>query len=656
MGAQLTTTPSGGFGTYLPHIKAFVPFGNAGDRARLQAAGDAVAGRGELLMRSGTALINAPPGSSGIDISGWSNTTLDAHPNLRLLVSATAGGGAVFNNFGFKAFPVASALGTLSVAPVPGAMSISTSAPPQVGSWIYLRGVVAARIFLASIYKVRAVAGAVVTLDRPIKPPFSSLAIGDSVTTLTTRLENFVFEGNGCRIDGTGDRLWEVIAGHRVYLRNVRFGPNDSGQIAVDVASYDISCLQVGYDTVDVDGIGLASGGLMFESVERGEAINCNVKRCGDNHRVWDSRDVAIENCNPSQATNANILLDSNAMAHGCHDVRVTGGTNSKSANIGIAVVTAADTLVEAHRLDDNPIGAELSGPSLGAVRTTFVGTKSGRSSTHAIRVGTSASGTRIVNHQDSGGGPAVLQMDGSDVDVNGLRVTGAVSSLAVRIDGGTFVGRGLELVPTGTSNTIYQTGGDARIEASEVAGPVVAINCAGGVMRLDNVRTTGAGVGVYNSAGFVHFGSNDFSGSTTPMRNDNGAANVSHSAEMRFSEAGVLAAGATVFLGPKGASLVEAEVQQRIERATTFREIAANLSAAVGGALTLPLTVRKNGADTALVLTLGSAAVTGSKDDAAANATNVAFAPGDLICVKVVVPGGSVAANPRVVVAGVGR
>jgi hypothetical protein len=647
----------------LRSIRYYTPLGTVADTPNLQRIGDSLAastatnGGGELRIRAGTALLAPQAGGEALDIAGWSALIINCHPNTRLLSSCSGSGG--FTGFALKAFATLVAYGGGSVLTAPsvvGSNVINVSVAPAVGDTIFIRGNVgvATDAFLASRYVVRVVAGLVVTVDRPVR--FAWIA-GATVQKVTKALANFALEGNGARLDGTGNRLWEAIAAYRTWLRNVRFGPNDAGAISTDVSSFDIGGVQTGYEGCDVDGVTIASGGLMVESNERHQSIGCNPKRCGDNFRLWDSVDVELTACNPCEGTNSNILIDSNAMAHGGFDTRIRGGTSCKSGNAGVACVAATDTTIEGHASTDAPIGFELSGTTVGAVRTKMIGCTTARNASFAIRSAV-ASGTRLIGHEDHGGTVAsptaeVLHVDAGDVDADGLATSGPVVTAVIRVQGGSLRVRGARVASTGQAITVRHQAGTLIVDSGEFTAPTIGVQAEGGTTRLGGMSFLGGpGFGVYNLSGTILFtGGNDLSLAATPVRNDNGQASISHDVEERFTATGAINSG---FLGLTGLNALEAATRIRIERKTDFRDVQIDVSVPSGATL-CTYTVRKNGVDTALTITPGAAATTASLDAAGPNAVNVVFNPGDFLSIQVTAPNGNLVSDLRVTVVGVG-
>jgi len=285
---------------------------------------------------------------------------------------------------------------------------------------------------------------------------------------------------------------------------------------------------------------------------------------------------------------------------------------------------------------------------------TTFIKCTTKGNVTYDVQIGASCSGTRFVGYENQGGAIG-LQIDGSDVDIDGYKCTGTVTGQAIRIDGGTVNARGLNLSPGTSGNVIYITGGTHKITESAWVTANTGLNCAGGSVELIGCGGTGNGIGVYNSAGTVIFsGGNDFSGYVTPIRNDNGSAAVSHDTELRFSAQPIVPAAATYFMALNGAlAAAEGDVEIVLKKKTTFRDIDVIASIASGGILTCAFTFRKNGGDTALVVNLTGAATQATKD-ATPNATCINCVPGDRVCIKLVVPNLSAMANPRATAVGV--
>jgi len=111
-----------------------------------------------------------------------------------------------------------------------------------------------------------------------------------------------------------------------------------------------------------------------------------------------------------------------------------------------------------------------------------------------------------------------------------------------------------------------------------------------------------------------------------------------------QWSVLGTLAGATTYFAGPGvGLGLVENSFPVPTVGGATARRLYVKLGAAPGGTETVTITIRKNGSDTAVTVTITGAATTGSDV-----ANTAAFAAGDLISASVVTSATAVAENVR--------
>ena len=105
----------------------------------------------------------------------------------------------------------------------------------------------------------------------------------------------------------------------------------------------------------------------------------------------------------------------------------------------------------------------------------------------------------------------------------------------------------------------------------------------------------------------------------------------ATYSQPIVFGNTGIVVSAATRYLYPGSAVAAVAEVQIRIPRAMTLASVSVHSTVAPGVGLTDTFTVRKNGSDTALAVSL-----VGTDVDETTT-TNVSFAAGDLLSVKLV-------------------
>lgn len=649
---------NGGLATYLRTIKSYTPLGTSADAANIQAAGDAIKGIGELRIKSGSALLTSVPGTPAIDIAGWSKTLIIGHPGLRLVQTLTPNGGSLFANFGMQGFPSGSANTTLSSDVVLGSNTISIAASITVGNWIALNAALSVdRTYIQTQFQVKAISGSgpyTITLDRPIKFPFLS---GDRVYTISKQITDFTIEGCGMEWSGTGDSTIRTTLSRRLYLKNIRFTPNDDGYSCVDVASIDIGSFESGWEDIYCYAPG-ASNGIMIESADRGSMTRVNVDAAGQCVVAWDCVDLAIRDCNSGKPGSVGLMISSNpATAIGNRDIIVTGGSFSGGSNVGVYVKNGNGISFRDVRADNNIVGFEMSLSN--QVTYDKCKTKGNTNFNMRVPVGCTEIKIRDCENQGSPGSSVALQIDGSDVNIDGFSTSGVSGGQpSLRIDGGSTNARGLNLRSTGSANVVFVTGGIANLDGYVKCGTNVGIGVHGGVANISKMRTVdGVGtIGVYIDGGEARFGDgNDFFSSTTGIRNDNGPAAVSHPQEIFFSDTGAISTS-TRYLnrGTGAADATEGNTKVLIRRKTIFRNIHVEVSAAPGTAHSTIYTVRKNGVDTGITVTLG--ATDTSKDkDTTANATCITFNAGDYMTVSQVPDGGgNVTANPRISVQGV--
>jgi hypothetical protein len=115
--------------------------------------------------------------------------------------------------------------------------------------------------------------------------------------------------------------------------------------------------------------------------------------------------------------------------------------------------------------------------------------------------------------------------------------------------------------------------------------------------------------------------------------------------AVLHFGDDGPTVGGVTRFMYAGTQTASAAEIKYRYPFGRTFHGLTIRATAGPGGVLTDTVTIRKNGVDTALVISL-----TGAETSATLVGTEVAFLSTDDLSVRLVTAPGSALANPMVV------
>lgn len=159
-------------------------------------------------------------------------------------------------------------------------------------------------------------------------------------------------------------------------------------------------------------------------------------------------------------------------------------------------------------------------------------------------------------------------------------------------------------------------------------------------ISRLVNMDPTG-----------INRGITQLTGLTTPLSAGQGGTGNTQgggTSSFIFGHVSTVTSADTRYMYPGSGVSSATEIQIRIPRAMTFVSVGVDATSAPGGILVDTFTVRKNGTDTALTVSLTGAATTNSL-----GGQSVAFAAGDLMSISLVSGLLSADANPMVTVEG---
>jgi hypothetical protein len=185
-------------------------------------------------------------------------------------------------------------------------------------------------------------------------------------------------------------------------------------------------------------------------------------------------------------------------------------------------------------------------------------------------------------------------------------------------------------VIPSGSSTSSQFT----AYNASDPNNASIARFFANGAGAGVAPATFGAGV-AFTSFAFTGFTAYSFDGTLTVAAINKGSVPLNQTLQAILSSTTIPAATtqyATV--GGGSATATENQRQTPIPRATTVRNLYFVTSAAQPGDGALTVTLRKNGVDTAVTLTVAAGAAAGTFSDLT---HSVAFAAGDLLSIKLV-------------------
>jgi hypothetical protein len=261
----------GGTAIVVPVTIAYLaPLSSTDNAPRVQAAAIAAGYAGKVVMLSGTWQWDTV-----CDLSNASGVTIEAQgPGTRIVSSLPPGPGASQCVF----YAIAIALGpatTIATQPALGTRTlVCVDDVFSVGDWIRVVGATS----VGQTFRILSKTGATLTLDDVVEFTF---AVGKTVTAVQTPHDIRLF-GNGAVITGTGDRAFEISAAQRCRVTGWRV-TNESGFFTSIVCSFDIAGRDNIFDDMEVDGDGIAFGGLALENQVRSGIFRSRVRRVGSN-------------------------------------------------------------------------------------------------------------------------------------------------------------------------------------------------------------------------------------------------------------------------------------------------------------------------------------------------------------------------------------
>ena len=461
----------------------------AGQNAGLRGGALPDAGTGALSWDGGAWYFGSPPSLggafyansfSGVDPTG----TNDSGPGLQTALNAAAGGtlflsghykinttvsisnntdivcapgttftGTIPNNGGptaafFIAQPSAT-LGTTTLASnaVFGATTCSVTAivlsggTIAAGMWIELANVPIGPIYRGAAYKVLAVSGSgpyTVTLDRPMKYVFSA---ADSVSLIANIPQNIHFYGNGATVTGSVTRYFEWVSARDCSIEDVNVIA--TGGSASDYAmSWDVAGYRSFYRRVTVDGGGVSTGGLRFETDESCGAEDSHVKNvtAGPGFQIVDGVDCTLTPTCSASENAFGVMLGSQdvVIERGCNWTKL-GGNYDNNVDYGI-LITAGTTFTQADQFTANGnglIGVYLDGTGALMQGNTFSNGSIQNTGTYGVEVIAGTKGTVLDNLNMANSGTYDMLVS-DDATITNLRIadTSAAATIPLLVNG----------------------------------------------------------------------------------------------------------------------------------------------------------------------------------------------------------------------------
>jgi len=614
-----------------------------------------------------------------------SKLTLRATPTT-IVIQTLPQGDPNQANTSFYATLTAGAALALSVAPTVGAssLSVTSSVGLAVGGTIRVAQV---GLDNTSPYFIRSITPAgpnfTIGLDRPILFAFSATA---QVFPATVPSQIRIF-GNGMTVTGAGDRLVEIVSGIDCSVDDIRFVSSTQNGVAgvTAVFGFDVGGVRNRATKIYVDGSGQALYGYICESQESLLLEDCEARGCGtvgayaytcmngvfsrvrahdcsvgigielglgDLQAAWiPTNNFDLIECVAEGSAGVGIIVDGGALrvravqcnasynvSHGFHirsasafrttqQVSIIGSSADKNGGNGLTIDAAPfDIRLSAFNSTNNTgDGINTRGVRVRGALLTLDGNAIGY---HQV----AGSGT-IGTVQADGCTTAAVQHDAGDLTIETMY---ALASAAVA---NWF---GINMTAAGTV-----TAHDVTLERSGAGAFQCLVIQGAGTFTAGEVRCLGTafdiGINIAATSTFRADGPIDVSSATTPITLAVGGKFSSYKVRTLADQGAITIA--TRFLAPNGAaSATEANVKEAMGEDRVLAFIQVDASAAPGATHSTVYTVRKNGVNTAVTVTLGAA------DVLKTGVGGVAFAAGDYVSVSQVPDGaGNVTADPRV-------
>lgn len=464
--------------------------------AYLQAAFNYLAASGQAAAIRGTPKVAA-------QVTLPSYLVVEQAPDSVILSGLSGAGTPTSGSLFLSPSPTVIATTTISASNTVGAQTVHMAAPPAVGSYVLIAS--AANVFQQATYRVDKVAGAVVTLDRPVLLTFVN---ADPVTVYASVPQGIKWHGNGGKITGLAVRLFEFVTSWDCEVDSVNVDAS-GGNVPNDMfGSFDVGCYRCVWRNCKGDGMlstgvagAVASAGWAIESTEECGFEDCEVKNItGPGYLVDDALNCwSLNSAAMNTHDGIDITADGNTI--GCQGFKLTGGNYSGNAHDGISIANGSrETRIVSVTASYN---ASMGIRDQSGGGTFVSGAECVGNTASGIQVSAAAAPwTQIVNAYCASSGTVDVQLV-TDCDIDGLRIksdTASLGGILISAAAITVRIRGLEIPAVASGNALsVGAGALCRLDQADITAQVggLSLIAVAGKLYCDNVSLINGNVGV---------------------------------------------------------------------------------------------------------------------------------------------------------------
>ena len=504
-------------------IWTVTPTGTSADAANIQAALTAMAGVGEVRLKSGTYSITSP-------IIVPNSSIIVGHPNTALVQTMAVTGG--HTNTCFSRDDVSTPLVTSAITAqaVPGARTITVPAALSISVGDTVAIVNGNQI---ATFVVDAYASTTMTLDRVLLYAFPN----GSALYKFTQPRDIKIHGNGMSMNGTGDRYVSLVSGWRCLVEDIRV---TDGTASEYFFSFDSGSRESEFRKIIVDGGSVTA--IAIEGAEKCAMVDCHVQAIANDPGMLfqAAYDCEARNCSARGCTGAGLSFGFTLDAVGSRGGRVIGGSfhgngvglkidggsrDCEFIGVDCSYNTGAGILCQrASSLTPGRIrvhGARLIGNDYGML----VDYAQGVYASNIYVQGSKTNTLRTVN-----GGE--LTVHGLEAQEDGDHPSGALTVGVASYDTSVLKVLGGKVASAKAAGiNCFQAYNTSRMEIANVTAKNPSANgigfaCVGGVMIVRDCATEGCSLGTYagglGANSTIRFeGRVDLSSATTAVTND---------------------------------------------------------------------------------------------------------------------------------------
>ena len=393
--------------------------------------------------------------------------------------------------------------------------------------------------FRQALYRVVAISGTTITVDRPVRMQFDP---GD-VLFPTLPVRDISIQGNGMTMTGTGARHIELLGALNCYISDVNFnssqGTVDERFISLDVPSFN--CVA---ERLTGDGGGVTTLGMSFESAEGCVYRDCLSQNCQYAGYIFqDAQNCLIDNCKAYGIAGAGVVFTAAPPSlAGANSNNIVGGDFSRNGT-GIRMERGSSmTKISGATVTGNTGDGILFAADASKLTSTEIAGCVIQENTNGVTLSSSAVGSSIVNSSILSNTNGVLVPTGStDTQLWGVNLSGNLLPLHISAycqltsvsgtvtnptaSSAILLGTGANVLASGVSFTTPQTptglmnvvlalaGAVASIDGAQfnigTSSNAIVVVGAGAVLSVRNTTVTPTGsasgtTGIFASAGTV--------------------------------------------------------------------------------------------------------------------------------------------------------